>query len=185
MDKRFFGTEYLTNYITENSHLFDCASLPVPDDETINARLTLDTEKDYSLIKGMIDYFITINKEYDYELSDIIDYFDKFPERIDLNKDIVQRKIPKKFSTEIDYIKLCSEPLVTIYITNFNYDKYLKEAIDSALNQSFSRIEIIIIDDGSSDNSGEILDYYEEVYGIKLLEILTKDSQHQIIMLLI
>ena len=163
------GTEYLTNYITENSHLFDCASLPVPDDETINARLTLDTEKDYSLIKGMIDHFITIDKEYDYELSDILEYFYKFPERIDFNKDITQRKIPKKFSTEIDYIKLCSEPLVTIYITNFNYGKYLKEAVDSALKQTFSRVEIIIIDDGSSDNSGEILDYYEEIYGIKVI----------------
>ena len=168
------GTEYLTNYITENSHLFDCASLPVLDDETINARLTLDTEKDYSLIKEMIDYFITIDKEYDYELSDILEYFNKFPGRIDFNKDIIQRKIPKKFSTEIDYIKLCSEPLVTIYITNFNYDKYLKEAVDSALNQSFSRIEIIIIDDGSSDNSSEILDYYEEVFGIKVIRNINK-----------
>ena len=163
------GTEYLTNYITENSYLFDCASLPVPNDKTINARLTLDTAKDYSLIKGMLDYFITIDKEYDYELSDILDYFVKYPKKIDFNKDIIQRKIPKKFSTEIDYIKLCAEPLVTIYITNFNYDKYLKEAVDSALNQTFSRIEIIIIDDGSSDNSGEILDYYEEIFGVRVI----------------
>ena len=35
--------------------------------------------------------------------------------------------------------------IVTIYITNFNYDKYLKEAVDSALNQTFSRVEIIIL----------------------------------------
>ena len=64
---------------------------------------------------------------------------------------------------------MCSKPLVTVYITNFNYEKYLKESIESVLNQNFSRIEIIIIDDGSSDSSNEILNYYEDVYGIKVI----------------
>lgn len=163
------GTEYLTNYITDNSHLFDCTSLPVSENETIHARLTLDTEKDYELISGMIDHFVKIDKEYSYKLSDILAYFKEYPDKINLNKNIIQRKIPKNFSTEIDYLKMCSKPLVTVYITNFNYDKYLKESIESVLNQNFSRIEIIIIDDGSSDSSNEILNYYEDVYGIKVI----------------
>jgi N,N'-diacetyllegionaminate synthase len=103
------GTEYLTNYITENSHLFECASLPVDDNETIDARLTLDTKEDYFVINELINYFITLNKEFTYTLKDIVNYFKENPEKININKDIVQKKIPKKFSTEIDYDALCSD----------------------------------------------------------------------------
>ncbi len=100
------GTEYLTNYITENSHLFDCASLPVDKNETINARLTLDTLEDFELINGLINHFKNIDKEFNYTLEDIVTYFSNYPEKLDSNKDIVQKKIPKKFSTEIDYKSL-------------------------------------------------------------------------------
>lgn len=50
--------------------------------------------------------------------------------------------------------------LVTIYITNFNYGRFIKQAIESVLNQSYPSIEIIIIDDGSTDNSKEIIETY-------------------------
>ena len=46
---------------------------------------------------------------------------------------------------------------VTVYITNFNYGKYIEQAIQSVLNQSYKNIEILIIDDGSTDNSKEII----------------------------
>jgi glycosyltransferase involved in cell wall biosynthesis len=51
-------------------------------------------------------------------------------------------------------------PIVTIYITNFNYSKYITKAIESALNQTYENIEILIIDDGSTDNSVEIINNY-------------------------
>ena len=86
------GTEYLTNYITDNSHLFDCESLPIKTHETINARLTLDTKEDYKLINGLINYFKDQNKEFTYVLSDILDYFKKYPKKLDSNKSIVQKK---------------------------------------------------------------------------------------------
>ena len=50
--------------------------------------------------------------------------------------------------------------LVSIVITNFNYGAYLRSAIDSALNQSYPLVEIIVIDDGSTDNSREIIKSY-------------------------
>tara|TARA_A100001035_G_C27782670_1_gene502600 strand:- start:1897 stop:3666 length:1770 start_codon:yes stop_codon:yes gene_type:complete len=103
------GTEYLTNYITDNSHLFDCASLPVNKNETINARLTLDTIEDYKLINDLINYFKDHDKEFTYTLSDILNYFKKFPKKLNSNKSVVQKKIPKKFSTEIDYKGFCSQ----------------------------------------------------------------------------
>ena len=45
------------------------------------------------------------------------------------------------------------EPIITVYITNKNYGVYLEKAIKSVLKQSFKKIELIIVDDGSSDNS--------------------------------
>lgn len=50
---------------------------------------------------------------------------------------------------------------VTIYITNYNYESYVRQAIESVLNQSFQDFELIIIDDGSTDNSKSIIKEYE------------------------
>ena len=52
-------------------------------------------------------------------------------------------------------------PLVGVVIPNFNYSKYLPEAIDSVLAQTYPNIEIIVVDDGSTDNSIDILQNYE------------------------
>ncbi|MEM5507124.1 glycosyltransferase [Shewanella frigidimarina] len=48
-------------------------------------------------------------------------------------------------------------PLISIVINNFNYDKYIGYAIESAINQTYSFVEIIVIDDGSTDNSIELI----------------------------
>jgi glycosyltransferase involved in cell wall biosynthesis len=48
-------------------------------------------------------------------------------------------------------------PLVSILINNYNYASFLKEAIESALNQTYPLIEVIVVDDGSIDNSKEII----------------------------
>ncbi|MFZ4522780.1 MAG: glycosyltransferase family 2 protein [Bacteroidales bacterium] len=52
-------------------------------------------------------------------------------------------------------------PLVTLYILNFNYGEYIVQAIESAINQTFSNFELIIIDDGSTDNSKDKIKPYE------------------------
>ncbi|UII24835.1 glycosyltransferase [Fulvivirga maritima] len=53
-------------------------------------------------------------------------------------------------------------PLVTIYITNYNYASYIEESIESVLNQSCQDFELLIIDDGSTDNSKEIIERYRD-----------------------
>ena len=50
-----------------------------------------------------------------------------------------------------------NKPLVSILINNYNYGRFLKDAIASALNQSYQPIEVIVVDDGSTDNSREII----------------------------
>ncbi len=51
---------------------------------------------------------------------------------------------------------------LSVIIPVYNVEKYLKECIDSVLNQSYKDIEIILIDDGSTDSSGTICDYYAQ-----------------------
>ncbi|WP_270532267.1 glycosyltransferase, partial [Paraclostridium sordellii] len=53
---------------------------------------------------------------------------------------------------------------VSIVVPVYNVEKYLKESLDSAVNQSLEDIEIIAINDGSTDNSAQILDEYEKKY---------------------
>ena len=48
-------------------------------------------------------------------------------------------------------------PKVTVYIANYNYAHYIEQAIDSVLNQTFQDFELLIFDDGSTDNSKQIL----------------------------
>jgi len=53
-----------------------------------------------------------------------------------------------------------SRPLASILINNYNYARFLDEAIDSALSQNYPSKEIIVVDDGSTDNSREIISRY-------------------------
>lgn len=51
-------------------------------------------------------------------------------------------------------------PLVTIIINNYNYGRFLGPAIQSVLDQDYSPAEIVVVDDGSTDNSREIISKY-------------------------
>lgn len=61
-------------------------------------------------------------------------------------------------------------PLISLIIPVYNADKYLNICLDSVINQTYKNIEIIIIDDGSSDSSPFICDEYKD-----------KDSRIQVI----
>lgn len=53
-------------------------------------------------------------------------------------------------------------PLVTIAINNHNYGLYLRGAIDSALTQTYGQVEVVAVDDGSTDGSREIIESYRD-----------------------
>jgi glycosyltransferase involved in cell wall biosynthesis len=48
--------------------------------------------------------------------------------------------------------------LVSVVVTNYNYEDYLEEAVLSALEQTHGDLEVILVDDGSTDNSREVID---------------------------
>ncbi len=53
-------------------------------------------------------------------------------------------------------------PKVSVILTSFNHEKYIREAIESVLNQTFSDFELIIWDDASTDNSWSIIQEYKD-----------------------
>jgi glycosyltransferase involved in cell wall biosynthesis len=65
-----------------------------------------------------------------------------------------------------------NQPLVSVILPTYNRLPMLKEAVDSVLNQTYGTIEIIVIDDGSTDATREML----KTYGEKLT-VLTQSRQ--------
>ena len=51
---------------------------------------------------------------------------------------------------------------ISVLMSVFNGERYLDQAVDSILSQTFSDFEFIIIDDGSTDNTPEILASYND-----------------------
>lgn len=58
---------------------------------------------------------------------------------------------------------MSSIPQVSIIIPVYNKEKYLKNTLDIIKNQSFESFEVIVVDDGSSDNSSKILEDYRQI----------------------
>lgn len=52
-------------------------------------------------------------------------------------------------------------PLVTVLINNYNYGRFVGQAIESALDQTYPNLEIIVVDDGSTDDSRNVIRRYE------------------------
>lgn len=64
------------------------------------------------------------------------------------------------------------KPKISVIIPIYNCEKYLERLINSILNQSYTSFELILINDGSKDNSGEIIKTYQD----KRIKILDKEN---------
>jgi glycosyltransferase involved in cell wall biosynthesis len=84
---------------------------------------------------------------------------------------IFKIKIPEYCMPQNNYLEIISEsgddsvfshsfkqkqPEITVIVTCYNYGQYLTEAVNSVLNQSYKNFELVIVNDGSTDNSKEI-----------------------------
>jgi glycosyltransferase involved in cell wall biosynthesis len=72
-----------------------------------------------------------------------------------------------------------SSPKVSVIIPVYNSRNYIEKCLQSLINQTLSEIEIILIDDASTDNSLEILRYYEKQFPDKIRVIHSAVNQRQ------
>lgn len=76
--------------------------------------------------------------------------------------DIVEGEVCQEETTETEKIAKSDKPKVSIILPVYNVGKYLRESLDSLINQTLKDIEIICINDGSTDNCFDILEEYKE-----------------------
>lgn len=109
---------------------------------TINEAVDMITDNEYN------------SKEY---YSFVLNGFE-LHHQIEKLKSVFANLLQTKETTVIE------QPLVTIGITNYNGREYLSKCVDSFINQTYANIEILLIDDCSTDGSEEIIKAYEEKY---------------------
>ena len=63
---------------------------------------------------------------------------------------------------------MSESPAVSVFISSYNHARYLPQTIESVLSQSFQDFELLIVDDGSTDNSHEVLSGYQQRYPDKI-----------------
>ena len=64
--------------------------------------------------------------------------------------------------------------LISIVVPVYNVEKYLNKCIESIINQSYSNLEIILVDDGSKDSSGIMCDSY--ILKDKRIKVIHKEN---------
>lgn len=65
---------------------------------------------------------------------------------------------------------------VSVIIPVYNVEQYLKKCLDSLVNQTLKDIEIIVVNDGSSDNSQNIIDDYVKKYPKKVISVIQENG---------
>ena len=58
---------------------------------------------------------------------------------------------------------MLTRELISVIVPVYNVEQYLKKCVDSIVNQTYKNLEIILVDDGATDSSGEICDELEKL----------------------
>ena len=76
---------------------------------------------------------------------------------------------------------MTNKPLISIILPTYNAEKYIKETIESILNQTYKNWELIITDDNSSDKTLKILRLYAKRFDrIKLFTLIQKTKEQHV-----
>lgn len=87
------------------------------------------------------------------------------------------RKLISSFHKQKAIKKTRENNLVSVIIPSYNYARYLDTTINSVLNQSYKNIELIIIDDASSDDSVSVIKQFKKKFPKKIKAIFNKKNQ--------
>ena len=52
--------------------------------------------------------------------------------------------------------------MISVIVPAYNVEKTIKRTLDSILKQTYSELEVVVIDDGSTDHTGKIIDWYQK-----------------------
>lgn len=63
---------------------------------------------------------------------------------------------------------MSNTPLISVIIPAYNVEKYIKTCLDSLINQTYSNFEIIVINDGSTDRTEEVLKNYQSNFNLRI-----------------
>ncbi len=66
------------------------------------------------------------------------------------------------------------QPLVSIVITNHNYGRFISEAVQSIVDQHYPELELIIVDDASTDDSKTVIEQLSNLHSQRFQRFVTK-----------
>ncbi|MBQ4078183.1 glycosyltransferase [bacterium] len=92
----------------------------------------------------------------------IINFRKKVEKRFNIEKKPVEEKLDEKTDVKIQEVVYDGQPKVSVILPVYNVGKYLRQSLDSLINQTLKEIEIICVNDGSIDDSYDILEEYRE-----------------------
>jgi glycosyltransferase involved in cell wall biosynthesis len=79
-----------------------------------------------------------------------------------------------------DIKKFLRLPLVSVVVINFNYGRFLRAAVDSVFGQTYPNVECIVVDNGSTDESGAVLQAIEARYAnVKIIRRAENEGQNR------
>ena len=92
----------------------------------------------------------------------IINFRKKVEKRFNIEKKPVEEKFDENTDVKIQEVVYDGQPKVSVILPVYNVGKYLRQSLDSLINQTLKEIEIICVNDGSIDDSYDILEEYRE-----------------------